>query len=516
MRKPKSPVIDLDRSTCQLIARHARQRPTAIAVVNQDFRVTYHSLALHVLRVMDALTAAGLRAGQILGVETNDRGLHLLILLAAEALGVTTLSLVPMELEPPANLDRLCDRILVSRPVPAADPTKILLMTPNWIAYVLTLPTQDEALRVTDQRLEALERQPAPDALVRLIKSSGTTGVPKVMRMTHLVQQLTLRKNVYLAAPEILRQPDYLCLYNFSVRGSHARALLILQLGGTIRLTTMNLISEMVAAGTGNYALFLAGDLVRFIRAMPYRGDKFDLHIDVIGSAVPATLRQELREKIAHPVAVTYGTNEVHYVSVVDDDNLGTLFPDVQVKIVDGSGNPVPSGERGLIRIKSDTDTDGYVGAPELTRAAFIDGWYHTNDVGFQPAEGKLVVLGRNDDMLNIGGVKIAPGPIEARLRAIDGVRDVLVTSIDDHQGSSVMLVAVETGPGGGPAKLGELIAPIVTEYVSYSRLIKLPLFPRTESGKIRREDVKRLYRQAARTAIHPANNWPMSCVSSA
>ena len=106
---------------------------------------------------------------------------------------------------------------------------------------------------------------------------------------------------------------------------------------------------------------------------------------------------------------VTYGTNEVHHVSVVDANNVGTLFDDVRVMIADGAGMPLPFGQQGLICLKTETMTDGYIDAPDLTRATFVDGWYHTGDLGYQPSHETLVVLGRTDDMLNIGGVKIAP-----------------------------------------------------------------------------------------------------------
>lgn len=98
--------------------------------------------------------------------------------------------------------------------------------------------------------------------------------------------------------------------------------------------------------------------------------------------------------------------------------------------------------------------------------------------------------------MLNIGGVKIAPGPIEQRLKTIDGVSDALVTITDDHLETRVMLVAVETALRSDTAALTELIGPIIRSYVTYFQLAVLPEFPRTETGKVRREAVRELYRR--------------------
>jgi acyl-CoA synthetase (AMP-forming)/AMP-acid ligase II len=465
---------------------HARRSPTAVAVANGD---TYRSLALNVLRIMDALGAAGIHGGQVVGVETSDRYLHLLILLAAEALAVTTISLERAELEPPVDLGRLCDRVMVSAPVASLDPAKTLDMTLDWIVYALSRP-------MTDARLADLERPLAPGTLVRLIRSSGTTGLPKVMRVTHRVRQHVVQMNLIVLAPRIARHPNYLCLYNFTIRAAHTRALVTLRLGGTIHLVGGDDLWDAILAGKGNYALFVTGDLERFVRSAPRGRGPFDLHIGVMGSAVSRRLRREIRANITDLVEFSYSCNEVHRISLVDDDNVGTLFPGVHVKIVGQYGEPVPLGSQGRICVKNDTMVDGYADAPELTRATFIDGWFHTDDAGFQPSEGKLVVLGRLDDMLNAGGIKLAPGPIEERLRTLDGIRDALVTAVDDGLETGTVLVAIETGLAEADVHLLDLIAPIVREYATRFESIALPVFPRTETGKIRRDEIKKLYRR--------------------
>ena len=463
----------------------------AIAVVHGNVRVTYRSLAAQVLGVMDDLTAFGVTTGQIVGVQHDDRYLHLLIVLAAEVLGVTTMSLTPFELGPPANLGRLCDRIIVSAPLAIAQPEQ-LVAPPDWMRSIA-------GRTIRENRVDDLRHEPEPGAIVRLIKSSGSTGVPKVMGMTYRVQRGVIHKCLLHLPPWVLSHPDYLCTYSFTVRAAHSRALLTLQLGGTIHLVaTADALWGLIEAGSGNYALFLAGDLERCVRTVPYGAGPFPLYLDVIGAAVPARLRQEAAAKLTQHIVVTYSSNEANRVSVVDDDNVGSLFPDVRVKIVDENGRPVRMGQAGRICVKTDTMTDGYVDAPELTGAAFIDGWFVTGDFGFQPSKRKLVVLGRNDDMLNIGGVKIAPGPIEQRLKAIDGVHDVLVTGIEDHLETRIMLVAIETAPDSARAEIARLAEPIIRTHVTYFQLVLLPAFPRTETGKIRREAVIELYRQRA------------------
>jgi len=478
-------------STSQCIADFAQRRPDAIAVTHHGRHISYRRLAELVLAVMQDLTHAGIRSGQVLGVESGDRCLHLLIVLAAEALGVTTMTLDGRECGPPADLDLLCDRIVALQALPASAPGKLIVMPPDWLETLLLRPADNA-------RFEALAYEPEPEAVVRIVRSSGTSGTPKLMGMTYRVQQGIVRKTLLLAPPWVQSRPSFLCLYNFGVRAAHARALFTLQRGGTIHLTGTDAVWDLIASGVGNFVLFVTGDLERFVRTAPLGQGPFELYIYVIGAEVPRRLRQETRARVSEHLVVTYSSNEVNLVALVDDENVGTLVPGVSVRIVDEQGRRAKPGEAGLIQLRTDTMTDGYLNAPEATGAAFTDGWFRTSDRGFQPVSGKLVVLGRDDDMLNIGGVKIAPNPIEQGLRSIEGIRDALVTTVDDHLSSRIMLVAAETEAHADHAELTRQITSIVHAHVTYFQLVLLPALPRTETGKVRRDVVRALYRRHA------------------
>jgi acyl-coenzyme A synthetase/AMP-(fatty) acid ligase len=99
--------------------------------------------------------------------------------------------------------------------------------------------------------------------------------------------------------------------------------------------------------------------------------------------------------------------------------------------------------------------------------------------------------------MLNVGGVKIPPGPVEDQIRTIDGVLDAMVTNVVNARGLEVLLVAVETGSGGDVPGLEAAINPIIQLYASRYFLLPLPVFPRTETGKIRQEAIRTAYAAA-------------------
>jgi acyl-CoA synthetase (AMP-forming)/AMP-acid ligase II len=474
-------------TTTQRLAFHARSQPDVRAITNGVTDCSYRSLAIHVVQMVDALAVLGIRRGQVVGVEAGDRFLHLLLLLACEAMGAATMSLTSFEFARPMDMGRFCDHILAMQTPAGADADKIFILTQDWLTQVLRAP-------VTDDRFDALMQPPAPDSLVRLIKSSGTTGMPKVMGTTYRAQQNMLRNSLWIAGDHLRSRADYLCLYHFSVRGCHTRAILMLQMGGTIHLAAMENVREMIMAGTVNYAVFLPGDLDRFVRTAGLEGGPFPLQVDVIGGAVSPALRARAAMSLTDRIMVTYGSNEMQYVSVTGADEVGRLVPGVQVMIVDDRGQTVPMGETGRIRTRSDTMTDGYLDAPALTAATFVGGWYNSNDLGFQPSPETLVVVGRADGMLNVGGVKIPPGPVEDQIRTIDGVLDAMVTNVVNARGLEVLLVAVETGSGGGVPGLEAAINPIIQLYASRYFLLPLPVFPRTETGKIRQEAIRAAY----------------------
>ncbi|WP_193612914.1 AMP-binding protein [Nocardioides lijunqiniae] len=97
-------------------------------------------------------------------------------------------------------------------------------------------------------------------------------------------------------------------------------------------------------------------------------------------------------------------------------------------------GVAVALGEGGRIRIGGPTLFDGYVGDPQLTAEALVDGWYLTQDAGRLDEDGRLQVLGRLDDMLVSGGVNVPAAAVAARLREHPDVSAAEVLGVPDEE----------------------------------------------------------------------------------
>ena len=121
----------------------------------------------------------------------------------------------------------------------------------------------------------------------------------------------------------------------------------------------------------------------------------------------------------------------------------GRPVPGVWIDIVDDAGQPVAAEESGEIRVFSDRQSEGYLGDPEATAAAFRDDGFYSGDLGRMTVDGILVVEGRLDDRMDLGGVKFLPEALEEVAMSYPGVHDAAAYSTPDEQGINVCWLAV-------------------------------------------------------------------------
>ena len=471
----------------QFIARYARLTPQATAIVEAGVYVGYAALAADLLRYVWVLQQIPLRPGALVGVETANRYLHTQLLLACEVIGAKSVSLTAWDLS--AGNGYGCDLLLTGQ-APALYPkAQTLVMTSDWLSEVAT-----QAVAPAD--LALLEREIPGGQIVRIYRSSGTTGTPKMVTMSHATQQLIVTRFMAAIADGLVPRPSYLCLYNLTLQSAYYRVLGALQHGGLVHFTGANEAPGLVESGAVNTAMFIMGDLQRLVQSMRPPPVGHTLHIEAVGASVSPLLRQQIRGRLNAKFANYYSSSETGRMALIGDDGVGTLVPGAEVRIVDEHGCDRPLGETGLIRVRTETMVEGYYNDPAQTAANFVDGWFRTSDLGVMPARGRLVILGRADDMLNIGGVKFLPAPIEARIKTIDGVADAVLVSVEGAGEVATVLVAIEAANGTPPPGIKEHLNPILWPYVRTFAVLITPQFPRTDNGKVRRKDVAAMYAQ--------------------
>lgn len=194
----------------------------------------------------------------------------------------------------------------------------------------------------------------------------------------------------------------------------------------------------------------------------------------VVGAAATSPALRERAADAGVAIVPAYGMSETASGCVYDGFPLDGVRVDV-------------SGDR--IRIAGDVLAHGYRRRPDLTAESFDGGWFTTSDRGVRHPDGRIEVLGRADDMINTGGVKVSANAVERVLCAQPGVRDACVVGLPDPEwGEAVVALVVPVGEHGDlraavRAELGPAATPKRIEYGA-----ELPL---RGPGKIDRAAVK-------------------------
>jgi O-succinylbenzoic acid--CoA ligase len=162
----------------------------------------------------------------------------------------------------------------------------------------------------------------------------------------------------------------------------------------------------------------------------------------ILGAAATSDQLRSAAAEAGVRVVPAYGMTETASGCVYD----GMPLDGVELRLAD-----VEAGA-GRIELSGPVLATGYRGRPDLTGAVFADGWFRTGDSGRFDERGRLEVLGRTDDLINTGGVKVAPALVERALLAQAGVGEACVFGLpDEHWGQAVVAAIVPDDPANAP-----------------------------------------------------------------
>jgi fatty-acyl-CoA synthase len=187
----------------------------------------------------------------------------------------------------------------------------------------------------------------------------------------------------------------------------------------------------------------------------------------------------------------SYNATEAGQISVASPadlrhapDTAGRPVAGTSVRLVDDDGNDVPVGEVGRIVLRGASEFDGYTTGD--TKAS-LDGWMVSGDLGRMDADGRLYVVGRDDDMIVSGGENVYPIEVERAIGELPDVREVVVTGVDDEAfGQRLAAYVVPTSPDALDADT--VRAHVKSQLAGYKvprDVIFLDELPRNASGKV-------------------------------
>ncbi len=303
----------------------------------------------------------------------------------------------------------------------------------------------------------------SPDDLADILFTSGTTGKPKGAMCTH---RQNLRVFDQWSSIVGLREGDryLIVLPFFHSFGYKAGWLSALMRGAVVFPEPVFDVDVVLRRVEQDQITMLPGPpaLYQSILLHPNR-DRFDLsslRLAVTGAAaIPVELIHKMKRDLGFETVITaYGLTEscgVVTMCRLDDDaetiatTSGRAIPDVEVRIVDADGKPMPPNQPGEIVVRGYNVMKGYFDAPEETTEAIDeDGWLHTGDVGTLDERGYIRITDRLKDMFIVGGFNAYPAEIENILLQMPGVGEVAVIGIPDERLGEVGMAFVVPAPG--------------------------------------------------------------------
>jgi fatty-acyl-CoA synthase len=210
------------------------------------------------------------------------------------------------------------------------------------------------------------------------------------------------------------------------------------------------------------------------------------------GSALPGDLATRTLETFGPVLYNLYGSTEVAYAAVATPDDLakdpktaGKPPLGVTLRVVDDQGQDCPPGTAGRLFVGSGLAFGGYTDGSDKDR---LDGLIATGDLGVIGDDGLLTVLGRDDDMVVIGGENVYPNQVEDVLLGHAGVRDVAITAAEDPS-YGVKLVAHVVGEASED-ELKALVKDKLARFAVPREFRFLDELPRNATGKVLKKDL--------------------------
>lgn len=432
--------------------------------------VRYAELERAINRMATRAGRLGLRPGDIVGLATDTpRDLSLTLALALARIGVATA-------EPHAPTHHLRLRFDGSAgPQPDA-----VGFDPDWAAPLATSGEEP-----------VVPLHPDPDALCQVFASTGRTGKPRHVPVSHAL----LLRRVMRRWQSLSGEPDVRiiavgpgCALGFET------VLSTLWAGGTLVFTTPG----SAAAAIRRHAVTAIATSPAALRGLldampPEAGDFPTLAIVEVSGSLPPPLGAEAARRLCPHILSEYGSAEAGCVAAAPVTLLaeragarGLLLDGVAVQAMDMSGAPMPPGYPGRLRIRGDGVAPGYLWEEDGAPAAFHDGWFCPGTLGAISPDGMLACADPAAAMSDDGAIRLSPQVIEAALLRLPTVLEAAAFALPDEAGTPQVGAAIVARGRIDDAVLNAFCARALPG-ITLRVVLQMRALPRNESGQVLR-----------------------------
>lgn len=484
-----------------LLAEQARRQPEATFLVTDDGDYSYARIHDLTLRMAGRLNAAGIGRGDHVAILSGNCAAFLVAWFGANALGAVAVTLNNQLKAPDVDylLTQSDSRLVIADPA-WLDACFDRLNETSQRLPVLRIVSDADFFRELDEQAPAESVDCAPADICTILYTSGTTGLPKGVMCTHAAYIAAGRESARILELEPSdRTMVFLPLFHTNPQTYAVMS--ALHVGSSLALRPKFSASTFFedARRMGATGCTFVGTVLSILAArFPDARRDHELRF-CIGGGTTKQLATTVHERFGMFVHELYGMTETggwvsgspraeHKVGAN-----GRVRDDMDVQIVDGDDNPLPTGTRGEIVVRPRMPhviLAGYYNKSEQMAASTRNLWFHTGDIGSFDTDGFLYFHGRSKELIRRGGEMISPVAIEDKLRAMPGIDDCAAVGVpDDIMGEEIKIVVVRSGeiePCDVRAFLDDrLPRAFLPRYIEFCDRI-----PRTESEKILRREL--------------------------
>ncbi|WP_116101835.1 AMP-binding protein [Amycolatopsis thermalba] len=461
--------------------------------------LTYAGLRAAVTAGAAGLAAHGVGPGDVVALMSHNQPSFVVALHAAIAAGAAVTPVNPA-LTPGEIAKQL--RLSGARVVIAAEPVADKALEVAGEVFVLGERPRARSFTslFTDGPAPRLGLDPATTVAV-LPFSSGTTGIPKGVRLTHrnLVANLAQTRAGWRIGPDDVQAAvlPFFHIYGFTIilnsgllGGAKVVTLPRFELDEYLRTLARHRVTRA----------YFAPPMVLALATAPHVEDHdlSSLRFALCGAApLDVAVTERAQRRLGCLIRQGYGMTEASPGThqVFDDDfertppgSVGRLSPNTQARIVvPGTDDDVAPGETGELLIRGPQVMDGYLDDPDATAAAITGGWLHTGDLVRVDEDGVFWIVDRLKELIKYKGYQVAPAELEAVLLTHPAVLDAAVVGVPHPEGGEAPKAFVVTAEPVGGDELMAFVAGRVAPYKKVREVEFVERIPKSPTGKILR-----------------------------
>lgn len=344
-----------------------------------------------------------------------------------------------------------------------------------------------------------------PDDLAVLMYTSGTTGFPKGVMLSHrnigsnledgLPSWPTDRNDIYLVPLPLNHIYGMLMVNECNITGGT----LIIHKGFDPKLVLKSITHHKVTQFVGVPTMYIM--LLQHYDPAVHELGSIRRWISAAAPLSVETLRM-VEDKLGAKLFEGYGMTETAPTIARQQEgkpkkpgSVGPAIRNVEIKIFDDHDQELPTGREGEICVRGPNVMKGYLNKPQETEAALMHGWMHTGDMGYLDEDGDLFITDRKKDLIIRGGENISPGAVEEVLYGHEAVMEAAVVGVPDPVYGEEVKAFVVLRPGFqvSEQELIDQCVKVLSRFKSPKSVSFLNELPKSSVGKILKRELRKL-----------------------